>query len=52
MTGDVRRTHRDQLSHHGVQSGHDLTNGVMEGTESNKIIKENPGFHMNLVEKL
>ena len=24
----------------------------MEGTESNKIIKENPGFHMNLVEKL
>ena len=30
----------------------DLTNGVMEGTESNRIKKETPGFQVNLVEKL
>ena len=52
MKGDVRQTHRDQLISHGKQRGHDLTNGVMEGTESNRIIKENPGFQMNIVEKL
>ena len=52
IKGDVHQTHRDQLVSHGLQRGHDLTNGIMEGTESNRMMKETPGFQVNLVEKL